>query len=246
MPRRRARSSPKAFAFEATTTTTSPGTAPASICSSRFSSPVPAPESRTAIRGRAAPKALLLAQLVEDRARRGAPVQRVEVDPRRPAPDELAALERRPLDADRPRELVVVLDRREARGELVGDPRAGHRGHAPDPGDAHDRHDAGHDRHADPRRAGALDEREIVGVVEEELRDQELDARLDLAHEVAQVRLGALGERMCLGIAGAAEAEAPARAYEGRELVGVVEGAGRRRVARRAVAAEREDVLDAA
>src|SRR5262245_50039201 len=154
MPRRRARSSPKAFAFEATTTHTLPGTAPASICSSRFSRLVPEPESRTAIRGRRARTARLsLAQLLEDGARGEALVERVEEDPRRAPLDQLAALERRPLDADLAREVVVVLDGGEARGELVGDPRPRHRGHAPDPGDAHDRHDARHDRHRDPGRA---------------------------------------------------------------------------------------------
>ena len=48
---------------------------------------------------------------------------------------------------------------------------------------------------------------EVVLVVEEELRDQELGARRDLVVAGAQVRLGVDRLRMHLGVAGAADAE---------------------------------------
>ena len=63
---------------------------------------------------------------------------------------------------------------------------------------AHHRHDARHDRHGDPGRARALDEGEVVLVVEEELRDQELDAGADLLHEHREVVLGADGASGCV------------------------------------------------
>ena len=74
--------------------------------------------------------------------------------------------------------------------------------------------------------ARARAEVEVVLVVEEELRDQEIDAGVHLAHEILQVRLGARGQRVGLGIAGAAEAEVVTRALdEVRQLVRVGEGA---------------------
>ena len=73
--------------------------------------------------------------------------------------------------------------------------------------DVGDRHEAGEDRHVDPRGARAPDELEVTAVVEEELRDEEVRARFDLQLAVAQVlrqvpRLG-----MTLRIAGASDAE---------------------------------------
>ena len=60
-------------------------------------------------------------------ARRGRAVERVEVQPRRAAPEQLAALRGGPLDADLERALVVVAGRVERAAELFGNARAAQR-----------------------------------------------------------------------------------------------------------------------
>ena len=79
------------------------------------------PPSRRDASGEAArsePKASEVnrSELLEDSARRGRAVERVEVQPRRAAPEQLAALRGGPLDADLERALVVRRRRRRARG----------------------------------------------------------------------------------------------------------------------------------
>ena len=73
--------------------------------------------------------------------------------------------------------------------------------------EAHDRHDARHDRHRDAGGARALDEAEVVLVVEEELRDQELGAGVDLAPQVREIGRRARRFGVHLRVAGAADAE---------------------------------------
>ena len=71
----------------------------------------------------------------------------------------------------------------------------------------------GHDRAGDAGLARALDEVEVERVVEEELRDEELRAGVDLAPAcAARSSSRAVGLDVPLGVAGAAEAEAVSRA----------------------------------
>ena len=56
----------------------------------------------------------------------------------------------------------------------------------------------GDDRQRDAARAGAVDELEVVVVVEEELRDQEARAGADLVLQVREVGLASPGASGCV------------------------------------------------
>ena len=104
------------------------------------------------------------------------------------------------------------------------------------------------ERHDDARPARPLDEREVVGVVVEELGDDQIETGVDLRLQVrdAEVEIPALG--MALGVAGADEAETRAPlAYEADEIGSVAEAICRTMKVRvlRDVAAQRHHVLDA-
>src|SRR3954453_1610835 len=126
-------------------------------------------------------------QPIEHVTRRERTIERIEMDAGRATSDQVAALSRRVLDAERA-DGVGVVAARLARGEQRRrNGRAAERGEALDLREVRDRHDAGDDRHFDTRAARALDERKIVLVVEEELRDQKVSAGLDLGLEIAEI-----------------------------------------------------------
>ena len=99
-----------------------------------------------------------------------------------------------------------------------------------------------------PAAPRALDEVEVHGVVEEQLGDQEVDARADLLGEVAQVVLGTGRVDVRLGEAGGADRERVAAGDQRDQLARVLEaavGLRPRLLARRRVAAQGEHVVDA-
>src|SRR5215217_774206 len=83
---------------------------------------------------------------------------------------------------------VSARSRRRARRGGGG---AAHVGDALDLGGVADGHEAGDNGHADADGAGADDEIEVEGIVEEELRDKEVQAGVHLLLEVREV--GSLG-----------------------------------------------------
>src|SRR6266849_3721555 len=187
-----------------------------------------------------APEDALAAQVLEDGARRRRAVERVEVDARRALAEQLGALARCPLDADPDGGRLVVARALERRAEPGRHLIAAERRDALDLRPVGDRHDAGHERHADPGAARTLDEAEVVGVVVEELRDDDIETRVDLELQVPDV---------LLGVAATDQAEVVAAlAHELDHVDGVAEAAVRRAEAGilRAVAADRDHVLDPA
>ena len=96
--------------------------------------------------------------------------------------------------------------------QRLGDARAAQSGDALDLRDVGDRHDARHERHRDADRARALDEREVVGVVEEELGDDEVDAGGDLLLQVPDVERQIAAFLVAFGIAGAGRGRSGSRA----------------------------------
>ncbi len=151
-------------------------------------------------------------------------------------------------DADRANPFGVALGGFEPIHEVLGDFRAAHLGDALDLRGVGDRPDPRDDLGVDARLPRALDEREVVGVVEEQLGDEEIDACVDLLLQVSQIGAGVRGFRMLFRVARAGEAKVVARADELDELGRVAEPALRlreRRFAARWIAAQREHVLDA-
>jgi hypothetical protein len=173
-------------------------------------------------------------------------VQRVEVDARRAALQQILALRRGVADADLVHRGGVPLDGLQLGEQVLGDAVAVERGHALDPLHVGDGHDAGDDRHPDAHLAGALHVAEVVGVVEEELGHQELAAGFDFGAGVLQLALpvGGFGVHLRMGRAAHAEVEG---AREGGEIGGVGEGAlGARDVFGPQIAAQGDDVFDPA
>src|SRR5262249_61309482 len=123
---------------------------------------------------------------------------------------QLGALPGSVLDADLLRSLLVFADPLELGAERRRYLVAGERRDALDLRYVGDRHDAGHERHADPRLAGALDEGEVVPVVVEELRDHDVEPGVDLRLQMAdaEAEIATLG--MALGVAAADQAQRPA------------------------------------
>src|SRR6266852_3057672 len=178
-----------------------------------------------------APEDALAAQVLEDGARRRRAVERVEVDARRALAEQLGAraLARR---VEPGRHLIAAARRDALDLRPVGD-----------------RHDAGHERHADSGAARTLDEAEVVGVVVEELRDDDIETRVDLELQVPDILLAVAALRVPLGVAATDQAEVVAAlAHELDHVDGVAEAAVRRAQAGilRAVAADRDHVLDPA
>src|SRR5439155_6595489 len=168
---------------------------------------------------------------------------------RRSAAQELDALAGRPLDADGHRGGFVIphpLERGvQARRYLV----PAERRDAFDLRPVGDRHDARDERDANADATGALDEGEVVGVVVEELGDDDVDAGVDLLPQVLDVELEVATLGMTLRMPAADQAEAvPSLAHEADHVDGVAEAVGRPAECRvlRHVAPDRDDVLDAA
>src|SRR5256885_230486 len=100
-----------------------------------------------------------------------------------------------------------------------------------------------------PASPGALDEAEVVRVVVEELRDHHLEACVDLHLEVLDAALAVAALRMPLGMPAPDQAEVVAALADEADHVERVAKAVRRRAEAgilRAVAADRDHVLDAA
>ena len=117
--------------------------------------------------------------------------------------------------------------------------------------DVGERHHPGEHRHPYPRGASPLHEAEIMGVVEEELGDEEVHPGIDLDLEMGEVARQVARLGMSLRIGGGSHAEAPPlllRPDEGHQIAGVREPAGMRRegpLAAGRIAAQQEHVLDA-
>src|SRR5579872_302822 len=138
---------------------------------------------------------------------------------------EIDALERRVGDAEIKNGFRIVTPRVKLSHELRRNARAAHAREAFDLRHVGDRHDAGNDRHVDARPPSSLDEREVLFVVEEELRREKLGARLDFAAKIAEIG-GFVGSlEVLLRIASAPHAEDAALARETHELVRVREAA---------------------
>ena len=114
-------------------------------------------------------------------------VERVEVELADALVDQLHDL----LGGDRRRNqlrgLRVVVEAVEAARQPGGHGGAAAPGEPGDLLEIVDRHDARHDRRPDAARARRLQEAEVVGVVEEELGDDAVGARVDLGFEVVHV-----------------------------------------------------------
>ena len=104
---------------------------------------------------------------------------------------------------------------------------------------------------SDPRRSRPLHEPEVMLVVEEQLRDQEIDAGLDLGRQVVEVARQIPALDVPFGIARRRDGHAIAQpaAQEGDQLGGVGQSVGRRLEvvgAGRRIAPQRDDVANAA
>ncbi len=165
------------------------------------------------------------------------------------AGEQLGALEGGVGDAEIGDRLLVAAARLQLgleRGRKLG---GGELGHPLDAVEREDRHHAGDDRDGDPDRARPLDEVEVEAVVEEHLRDQEGRAGVDLRLQVPQVVVGRGRVDVRLGEGRAADGEVVVVAQQRHQLVAELEAAVGLRpalLAVRRVAAEGEDVLDAA
>src|SRR2546422_8246316 len=191
----------------------------------------------------------LTAQILEDRARRRGFVERVEMDPGSAAAQQLGTLPRRPFHADPERGLLVVTHALERGTEGSGNLVAAERRDPLDLRHVRDRHDARDERHADARPPRPLDEREVVGVVVEELGDDDIDSGVYLHLEVpdAELQIPALG--VTLGMATAHQAElVAARAHVADHVDGVAKSVRRLTEARvvRPIAAYVDHGLDGA
>src|SRR5262245_54083697 len=191
----------------------------------------------------------LATQVLEDGARRGRLVEGIEMNAVDASPQQLGALARAILDAEREAGVRVVSRPFEGVGERWRHGVAGELRDALDLPRVGDRHDAGHDRDADPGGARPLDEPEEEVVVVEELRDHDVEPGVHLGPQV----LDAAGEiatlRMPLGVAAADQGERMALLADvAHQIGGVAEAVGRRAEVGvlRAVAADGDQVLDPA
>src|SRR5262245_3357602 len=191
----------------------------------------------------------LTPQVLEDRTRRGRLVERIEMNSGSSGAQELGTLPRPVLDAEREPGLRIVAGPLERLGERGGHRVARQLRDALDLARVRDRHDARHERHADARSARALDEAEVVGVVVEQLRDDDIEAGVDLLLQMpdAQVEIAGLGMALRMSAADQAERMA-ALSDEADQIDGVPEAVARGDEAGvlRNVAPDGDEVLDAA
>src|SRR5688572_18916503 len=141
--------------------------------------------------------------------------------------------------------LGVLLQAFELQQQGLGDLRAAHAYEPLDLPDVENRHDAGDDRHLDADVARGLAEAVEVGVVEEQLGDDEATAGVHLALEVLQVARAVEALGMAFGITGDADAEVVARLHERGNFIPVLESSlslDEAALPRRRVAAQGEDV----
>src|SRR5262245_33724987 len=149
----------------------------------------------------------LTPQVLEDRARRGRLVERIEMNSGSSGAQELGALPRPVLDAEREPGLRIVAGALERLGELRGHGVARQLRDALDLARVRDRHDARHERNADARPARALDEAEVVGVVVEQLRDDDVEAGVDLLLQMPDAHVEVAGLGMALRVSPPDQAE---------------------------------------
>ena len=166
--------------------------------------------------------------------------------PGRALGEQVGALERGVGDAEVGHRSGWSARRPSSRTQVARDRGAAHAREALDLLVVGDRHDPRDDRDVDADVARAGDELPVDRVVEEQLRDQEARAGVDLLLAVAQVALRRLGVDVHLGEAGGADREVVLVADQLDQLAAVLEAALGRRplgLAGRRVAAQREDVL---
>lgn len=122
------------------------------------------------------------------------------------------------LDSQGSHTRAVSFDGFESLEEGGGDAGPTHLGESLHLSHVGDRHQAAHDGEVDTPVRGAISESVVVGVIEKELRDQELDACVLLALHVVElgVEPGVLG--VPFGVAGTGEADGRARADERGEF----------------------------
>jgi len=146
--------------------------------------------------------------------------------------EDIADPDVRRVDADLVHRIRPLrLDRFELGEQAVRDLRAAHADEPLDLRHVRDRHDPRDDRHLDAHRAGLVAEAVELGVVEEELRDDEVGAVVDLALQVLHVAREIQALRMPFGIAGHADAEIMSAANVFHERVGIGKSAfGRNKV----------------
>ncbi len=149
--------------------------------------------------------------------------------------------------SQRPHRVVVrsFLDRA---SKIRSDSGAGHRSHESQRAPARHRHQPRDDRDRDACLPRSTHEVEVEPVVEEELRDEKVRARVDLQLHVAKLMAPVRALRMLLRAARGADAEAISRpAQERHQVAAVLELriGGHERLARAGrVATQREDVRD--
>src|SRR5262249_36116965 len=149
--------------------------------------------------------------------------------PRRALAQEFFALERRVFDAESD-DFLIIAALFQTADDNVWQIRAAERHETFDLRRAQDRQDAGDDRHLDTRAVQMIAEREVVGVLEKELGDDEVRALLDLVGEAVPVHMTAFGAGdMPFGKSGDADGEIAGVADALHELIRVLETAGRRR-----------------
>src|SRR6266581_33553 len=190
---------------------------------------------------------LLAAERGQDLHRRAGAVEGVEVQAGHAGLEQLDALLDAVTHSQRPHGVVVrsLLDRA---SEVRGERGAGHGRHECERAPAGHWHEPGHDRDGDAGPLRSTHEVEVEPVVEEELRYEEVRARVDLQLHVAKLMclVGAL--RMLLGAARGPDAEAISRPPQERdEVAAVLEvriGRHERLAGTRRVATQREDVRD--
>src|SRR5690606_18988377 len=187
-------------------------------------------------------------QRIEDLPRRVRAVERVEVNARHPTCEQAAAQLDGRTHADFAYLFRVVLALLELRQELTRNAGAAHAGEALDLRHVGDRHDAGDDGHVDAPSASLLNEGKIRISVEEQLRNQEVGASVDLELQRIQILLEARRFRMRLGIAGTGNAKLVVLAGEGHEFARMSKTAhGGLEACRslRRITAQGDDVVDA-
>src|SRR5262245_52523453 len=150
------------------------------------------------------------------------------MDARRAALEQRGALSGRVVDADVHHDLRVVAHAGEPLAQVLRDARAAHRREALELVDVRDRHDPRDDGDRDARFAGSGYELEVAARVEEELRDQEARAGVDLGLQVLQAAVEVAALDVTFRVAGAADGEAAVAADEGGELAREAEAAGGR------------------
>ena len=111
------------------------------------------------------------------------------------------------IDAHGPHCFIVMTGFLEARAKVLRNACATHRGEALDLAEIGDGHYPCDDGHVYAAGTRAFDEGEVVGVVKEQLGDDELQTAVNLVLEMGQIALAVAALNMALGVARTAKAE---------------------------------------